>query len=143
MNQQGPDTLPSVELPSPAVEPTAPEYETQGTPISEKTVSQQVEQGISTPDPSPMLSHAPQKAVPPHAAPLVAPHDAPPSGVVGVAVTPQIADDADLIEKEWVDKAKQIVERTRHDPHEQNKEMNKMKADYLKKRYNKDVKLSE
>lgn len=54
-----------------------------------------------------------------------------------------MADDADLIEKEWVTKAKAIVMRTKDDPREQNKEMNKVKADYLKKRYNKDLKLSE
>jgi hypothetical protein len=56
---------------------------------------------------------------------------------------PQIADDTDLIEKEWVLKAKEIVARTAHDPHLQNREMNRFKADYLKKRYNKEVKLSE
>lgn len=55
---------------------------------------------------------------------------------------PQIADDADLIEKEWVEKAKQIVEQTKNDPYLQNQEMNKIKADYMKKRYNKDLKLS-
>lgn len=54
-----------------------------------------------------------------------------------------IADDADLIEKEWVIKAKAIVAQTKDDPHSQNKEMNKVKADYLKKRYNKDLKVSE
>ncbi len=54
-----------------------------------------------------------------------------------------IADDADLIEKEWVLKAKAIVMHTKDDPHKQNIEMNKVKADYLKKRYNKDLKTSE
>lgn len=54
-----------------------------------------------------------------------------------------IADDADLIEKEWVVKAKAIVAETKDDPHNQNKQMNKVKADYLKKRYNKDLKLNE
>ena len=54
-----------------------------------------------------------------------------------------MADDLDLIEKEWVNKAKAIVMQTRSDPHNQNKEMNKFKADYMKKRYNKDIKLSE
>lgn len=54
-----------------------------------------------------------------------------------------MADDADLIEKEWVIRAKAIVERTKDDPHSQNREMNKVKADYLKKRYNKDLKISE
>lgn len=53
--------------------------------------------------------------------------------------TPQIADDSDLIEKEWVIKAKQIVEQTKNDPYLRNQEINKIKADYIKKRYNKDV----
>ncbi len=59
------------------------------------------------------------------------------------SVTPQVADDVDLIEKEWVEKAKSIVNQTRQDPHAQNKEMNRFKADYLKKRYNKEIKLEE
>lgn len=59
------------------------------------------------------------------------------------AGTPQIADDTDLIEKEWVEKAKQIVEQTKADPYQQNKAMNRFKADYIKKRYNKDVKLDD
>jgi len=54
---------------------------------------------------------------------------------------PAVADDLDLIEKEWVTKAKGIVEQTKHDPYNQNKEMNLFKADYMKKRYNRDVKV--
>lgn len=54
-----------------------------------------------------------------------------------------MADDADLIEKEWVTRAKAIVMHTKDDPHAQNREMNKVKADYLKKRYNKDLKTTE
>ena len=60
-----------------------------------------------------------------------------------LAGMPSIADDTDLIEKEWVMKAKEIVGRTKHDPYQQNKEVERMKADYLKKRYNKDVKVAE
>jgi len=56
---------------------------------------------------------------------------------------PVIADDADLIEKEWILKAKEIVARTKHDPYQQNKEVEKMKADYMRKRYNKDIKTTE
>ena len=52
-----------------------------------------------------------------------------------------LASDIDLIEKEWVEKAKAIVARTHGDPYTQNKEINKIKADYIKKRYNKDIKL--
>ncbi len=53
------------------------------------------------------------------------------------------AEDSDLIEKEWVQKAKQIIAATKEDPHIQNREMGRIKADYLKKRYNKDIKLEE
>jgi len=56
---------------------------------------------------------------------------------------PAVADDNDLIEKEWVTKAKQIVEKTKHDPHLETKEIGLFRADYLKKRYNKELKVAE
>ena len=65
------------------------------------------------------------------------------SAAAAYSSAPVVAYDTDLIEKEWVEKAKEIVARTSHDPHLQNKEMNKFKADYLKKRYNKEIKLNE
>ena len=51
-------------------------------------------------------------------------------------------DDKDLIEKEWVEKAKQIVERTRDDPYKQSEALTVFKADYIKKRYGKTIKVS-
>lgn len=57
--------------------------------------------------------------------------------------SPQVADDVDLIEKEWVQKAKKIIEKTANNPAEQSDEINKYKADYLKIRYSKDLKVSE
>jgi hypothetical protein len=54
-----------------------------------------------------------------------------------------IADDVDVIEKEWIDKAKKIVNATREDPHAQEHEVSRLQADYLMKRYNKQIKLSE
>ncbi|MGZ6004995.1 MAG: hypothetical protein ACXWLH_02490 [Candidatus Saccharimonadales bacterium] len=56
---------------------------------------------------------------------------------------PAAADDTDLIEKEWVNRAKYIVESTRQDPGLQNKELSKFKADYIHKRYNKRLKVSD
>jgi hypothetical protein len=53
------------------------------------------------------------------------------------------ADDTDLIEKEWVDKAKQIVERNREDPYRQSEELTVVKADYMQKRYGKTIKASK
>ena len=62
-----------------------------------------------------------------------------PQGANMSAHSPSIAEDVDLIEKEWVEKAKHIVSTTRDDPSEQNLEISKLKADYMKKRYNKDL----
>jgi hypothetical protein len=56
---------------------------------------------------------------------------------------PAQASDIDLIEKEWVNKAKAIVGRTRDDPYKQSEELTVFKADYMKKRYNRAVKLSK
>lgn len=57
--------------------------------------------------------------------------------------TPSAAADSDKIELEWVLKAKQIVAATRDDPYQQNRQLAAIKADYMRKRYNKTVKLSE
>lgn len=52
---------------------------------------------------------------------------------------PANAEDSDLIEKEWVEKAKAIVEKTRRDPFLQSQELNRFKSEYLQKRYGKNV----
>lgn len=52
-------------------------------------------------------------------------------------------DDQDLIEKEWVNKAKEIVEQNRNDPFKQAEELTVFRADYMKKRYDKNIKLSQ
>lgn len=57
--------------------------------------------------------------------------------------TPDNAEDVDLIEKAWVEKAKEIVDGTHNDPFTQSKQLNQMKADYIKKRYNRDIKVDE
>ncbi len=60
-----------------------------------------------------------------------------------VAQTPVVADDKDDIEKEWISKAKRIVEQTKFDPYLQERAVSRLQADYMKKRFNKDVKLPE
>ncbi len=143
MNQQNPDQVPSMELPAP-VNDNQNLQETQlAPPITEQGAAQSVEQGVSLPGVAPTVDPAtfldPNFGPPP----AVSPTTDPGSLVHPTNGMPAIADDNDLIEKEWVEKAKQIVEQTKLDPHLQNKEMSKMKADYLKKRYNKEVKLVE
>ena len=66
-----------------------------------------------------------------------------PSHPTSVADTPLIANDDDLIEKEWVDKAKQIIADTRDDPHRRELEVGRLQADYLKKRYGKELGTSQ
>jgi hypothetical protein len=82
------------------------------------------------------------QASPPAAAPVFQHSPVPPPAASAIA-TPAVADDLDLIEKEWVEKAKAIVAKTRSDPYNQNKEMNRFKADYMQKRYGKEIKLDE
>lgn len=53
-----------------------------------------------------------------------------------------IADDNDVIEKEWVDRAKKIVAATSADPFIESREISKLKASYMKKRFNKDIPLA-
>jgi hypothetical protein len=86
------------------------------------------------------------------AAPIVPAMPAPTTGTVSAksddssttnSISSSLLKDDDLIEKEWVDKAKAIVERTRDDPYKQSEEMTLMKADYMKKRYNKTIKVEK
>lgn len=51
--------------------------------------------------------------------------------------TPLVAADEDLIEKEWVDKAKQVIANTKDDPYRREQEVKKLQIDYVKKRYGK------
>jgi hypothetical protein len=74
-------------------------------------------------------------------APVVAQPSDPSAGNQPVVISaPPVADDVDVIEKEWVEKAKSIVEKTKTDPHQQTEEVNALKVDYLKKRYGKEIK---
>jgi len=53
--------------------------------------------------------------------------------------SPIVAADQDVIEKEWVDKAKRIVTETQDDPHKRQAEVNELQKDYLQKRYGKQL----
>ncbi len=50
------------------------------------------------------------------------------------------AQDSDHIEPAWVNKAKEIVARTHDDPYLQKDQMSKVKADYIQKRFGKQIK---
>lgn len=59
------------------------------------------------------------------------------------ASTPPMANDEDLIEQVWVNKAKKIIQETKGDPYAQEREVSKLQADYIKKRYGKDIKIAD
>ena len=131
-------TPPAMELPPPVENNQPTEGAPGGVDASEGQLSRAAEQpGAAAADPQ--AGAVP--AVPPPVTTADPALTVPPAG--SAAGSPAIADDGDLIEKEWVLKAKHIVEQTKHDPHEQTKAVNRVKADYLKKRYNKDIKLNE
>lgn len=73
--------------------------------------------------------------------PVVAPLPADDTAVVDDM--PIAANDDDLIEKEWVDKAKKIITQTKDDPYLREKEVEKLQADYLRKRYGKELGASQ
>lgn len=64
-------------------------------------------------------------------------------GGAAVSISPGVAEDKDDIEKEWISKAKRIVEQTKSDPYLQERAVSRLQADYMKKRFNKEIKLSE
>lgn len=55
------------------------------------------------------------------------------------STTAVIADDNDVIEKEWVDKAKEIVVRTQGDPHAKSNQLTGLKKEYIQQRYGKTI----
>jgi len=71
--------------------------------------------------------------LPAPAAPVVQPGDD----------NPAVAADEDVIEKEWVDKAKKILSETKDDPYKRTERVNELQKDYLRKRYSKELGASE
>lgn len=52
---------------------------------------------------------------------------------------PEIASDGHKLEKEWVEKTKEVVDKTKDDPREEEIQVGELKADYLKKRFNRAI----
>lgn len=65
------------------------------------------------------------------------------SSVVDDTTSPAVAADDDVIEKEWVDSSKKIVSETQGDPHSRSRRVSKLHADYLKKRFGKELNPAE
>ncbi len=57
--------------------------------------------------------------------------------------SPSVASDDDVIEKEWINMAKKVLSLTKGDPFQKGHQISKLQADYLEKRYGKQVKVPE
>ena len=55
------------------------------------------------------------------------------------SAAPLLASDDDLIEKEWVDKAKKILAETRDDPYKREYEISRLQIEYIRKRYGREI----
>lgn len=84
----------------------------------------------------PQLPASPQ----PPAAPVVAPAGSTTPAAPQPLAAPPIAEDVDVIEKEWVDQAEKIVGQTKEDPYAQEEAVEDLQVDYLKKRYGHTIK---
>lgn len=76
---------------------------------------------------------APQSPVPAPAADVQSPTE------------PENSEDAatDIQDEEWIDKARDVIEQNRLDPYVQSRELGRLKAQYLKARFDKDIKVSK
>lgn len=121
---------PSLRLPQPSLESA----QIQNTPETAMRPEQSQARGEAAPTPPmPPIQAVP---VPQPLAP------APTSSLVGTVNAGDDSDDSG-VDEEWINKAKQIVEHTHADPYVQSAELGKFKAEYLKSRHNKEIKVAE
>lgn len=55
------------------------------------------------------------------------------------ASLPIVAADEDLIEKEWVAKAKEVIAATKDDPFRREQEVKKLQLEYVRRRYGREI----
>ena len=82
----------------------------------------------------------PQVVVPiPAALPMQPSDDAAATSGSATDDLPTVANDDELIEKEWVNKAKKVIAETKDDPYRREQEVTKLQIDYLAKRYGREL----
>lgn len=98
------------------------------------------EQSYEQQRPAPIETAAVQPADPVLPTPIQPPAAHSATGVAGpVANAPLAANDDDLMEKEWVNQAKQVLEATKDDPYRRELEVGKLQRDYIYKRYGRKI----
>jgi len=126
-----PNTNPNAPSVAHEITPSMPEVAPMGSPEQLSNPETQTSPMQSTPQPAP-ASDAQQ--------PVVVQPTTTVSDVTAInATAPAVAADDDLIEKEWVDQAKKIINSTKNDPYEQARLVAELMRDYVRKRYGKEV----
>ena len=128
-----PEQTPSLPPVSPELLPPGTQYET-GPIAPEREAVPQQPQTDAGPAPVVVAPALPQ--------PQVNPAVSDDSTALLTSV-PDVAADDDLIEKEWVDKAKRIIAETADDPYRREQAVGQLQREYLRKRYGKEVGVSE
>lgn len=110
-----------------------------GASTPEFTVGELGERGLERPsEVNSAQTEVAQIAMPTLPAPVLATQQA--SSAVGADDdVPVVAGDDDLIEKEWVDKAKKIIAETRDDPYRREREISKLQIEYIRRRYGREI----
>ena len=133
---RGPEQLPMPPVNTGEYIPSLPPLET-GIEKGAERREQAAEAGAHAADATTLAA----PAATPQAPPIVPPNDL--ATQAPISATPLVAADEDLIEKEWVDKAKEIIQHTKDDPHARTQKVNELQRDYMQKRYNRVIGASE
>ena len=116
----------------------APSGEYQRMPQPERLLNNGERYQANRPELGSVRAEAAQIAMPALPAPVVQVAQ-PVQAAVPVDDTPIVANDDDLIEKEWVDKAKKILGETRDDPYKREQEISKLQIEYIRRRYGREI----
>lgn len=107
--------------------------------LPESSPSQDKERGAERqPEVGSVQSEATQVAMPALPMPVLGTQPITPTTTTDDSV-PSVAADDDLIEKEWVDKAKKIIADTRDDPYRREREISKLQIEYIRRRYGREI----
>ncbi len=132
MEPRGPNfELPEVQPPTPEAGEQGAEQSVEAPPARQEQVGKQAPQPVLPPVP-PVMPVADQ--------PVIA---APPDDTAAAPTAFVQAQDSDHIESVWLDKAKDVIARTQDDPYLQKHEMSRVKAEYIQKRFGKQIKTDE
>ncbi len=132
MPRVSPEQAPSLPPVSPELSPPGVQYERGPISPEREPLPQQSQEGV-----------APAPAVAAPALPQPASTSTTDDPAALLTSVPDVAADDDLIEKEWVDKAKRIIAETADDPYRREQAVSQLQREYLRKRYGKEVGSSE